>query len=86
MLSDVTTAAETMDEIEDHYKVFEDFDWKHEYAEKDVLDLPVEHFGTTIKLRAYRYPPKQYRKGVVFFIHGYGSFAQSNAILAKYFA
>ena len=53
------------------------------YAEEDVLELPVEQYGKQIKLKAYRYPPKEYRKAVVFYIHGYGSYANQNGMLAK---
>lgn len=45
------------------------------FKEIDVLDLPVIQYGKEIKLRAYRYPPKNYRKAVVFYIHGFGSYA-----------
>ena len=34
-------------------------------------------------MKAYRYPPKEYRKAVVFYIHGYGSYANQNGMLAK---
>ena len=54
---------------------FIDFNWEENFAEEDILELPVEQFGRVIKLKAYRYPPKNYRKGVVFYIHGYGSYA-----------
>ena len=40
-------------------------------------------FGKQIKLKAYRYPPKDYRKGVVFYVHGYGSYANVNGMLAR---
>lgn len=43
----------------------------------------MEQYGETIKLKAYRYPPKEYRKAVVFYIHGYGSYANQNGMLAK---
>lgn len=41
-------------------------------------------YGKTFSLKSYRWPPKSYRKAVVFYIHGYGSFAQHNAVYAKY--
>lgn len=37
-------------------------------------------------MRAYRYPPKNQRKAVIFYLHGYGSYAQANGSLAKYLA
>ena len=45
--------------------------------------MPVEQYGKQIKLKAYRYPPKEYRKAVVFYIHGYGSYANRNGAFAK---
>ena len=71
------------DEVLNDQKPFEYFDWKVQYAEEDVLELPVDHYGKTIMLKAYRFPPKEYRKGVVFYIHGYGSYANQNGMLAK---
>ena len=64
-------------------KPFENFDYKENYAEEDILELIVEQFGKPVKLKSYRYPPKEYRKGVVFYIHGYGSYANANGMLAK---
>ena len=43
-------------------------------------------FGKQIKLKAFRYPPKDYRKGVIFSIHGYGSHSNINGMLAKCWA
>ena len=48
---------EQVDDENEHI-VFDKFDWKEKFAEEDVLELPVEHFGKTIKLKSYRYPPK----------------------------
>ena len=67
-------------------EIMKDFNWKEKYAEEDVLELPVIQYGKEIKLKAYRYPPKVYRKAVVFYIHGYGSYANANASLAKVLA
>lgn len=64
-------------------KLSEDANWAHKFPEEDVLDLPVEHFGKTIQLKSYRYPPKEFRKAVVFKMHGYGSYSNYNAALAK---
>ena len=63
-----------------------DYNWRDNYAEEDVLELPVIQYGKEIKLKAYRYPPKEYRKAVVFYIHGYGSYANQNGALAKVLA
>lgn len=62
------------------------YSYNHEFKEQDVLDLPVVQFGTEVHLKAYRYPPKNYRKAVVFYLHGYGTYANSNGALAKYLA
>ena len=78
-------SSKTDDRLNDD-RPFEDFVYPHKFPEEDVLELPVEHFGKTIQLKSYRYPPKEYRKGVVFSIHGYGSYAQQAAPLAKCFA
>lgn len=67
-------------------KILRDFDYNHKFTEEDVLDLPVLQFGKVIRLKAYRYPPKNYRKAVIFYIHGYGSYAQATGALAKYLA
>lgn len=56
------------------------------WKEENVLELPVLQFGKEINLKAYRYPPKNYRKAVVFYIHGYGSYATANGGLAKLLA
>ena len=53
-----------------------DFSYYHKFKEEDVLDLPVIQFGKEVHLKAYRYPPKNYRKAVVFYLHGYGAYAQ----------
>ena len=37
-------------------------------------------------MKAYRYPPKEYRKAVVFYLHGWGSYANQNAALSKVLA
>ena len=66
---------------------YPDFDWqKAVYPESNVVDLPVEQNGKTIHLKAYRWPPKNERKAVVFYIHGYGSFVNHNAVYGKYLA
>ena len=65
---------------------FPDFDWKVQYPEEDVVDLPVEQYGETIHLKSYRWPAVGEKKAVVFYIHGYGSFASHNAVYAKYLA
>ena len=65
-------------------EILKDFDYNYSFKEEDVLDLPVLQFGKEIKLKAYRYPPKNYRKAVVFYIHGYGSYASANGAIAKY--
>ena len=73
--------------VEDDFtEIMNEFHWKDKFAEEDVLELPVTQYGKEIKLRAYRYPPKEYRKAVVFYIHGYGSHASANGALAKVLA
>jgi hypothetical protein len=46
------------------------------FPEQNVINLPVISFGDKVNLMAYRYPVPQgiERKGVVFYIHGYGCF------------
>lgn len=84
---DTTTAMlSTADDFEAPDDVMKDFSAAHRFKEEDVLDLPVVQFGRQINLKAYRYPPKTYRKAVIFYIHGYGSYAQSNGCIAKYLA
>ena len=68
---------------DDDLTPYANFDWKVDYPESNVLELPVLQFGKQIMLKSYRYPPKNYRKGVVFYMHGYGSYANQNAMLAK---
>jgi pimeloyl-ACP methyl ester carboxylesterase len=65
---------------------FPNFDPRARFPESDVLELPVVQKGKELLLRSYRYPPKNYRKAVVFYIHGYGSYANQNGQLAKYLA
>jgi hypothetical protein len=56
-------------------EIITEFSYEHKFKEEDVLHLPVTQFGKEVLLKAYRYPPKTYRKAVVFYIHGYGSYA-----------
>ena len=66
---------------------YPDFNWKTTvYPESNVVDLAVQQYGKTIQLSTYRWAPKNERKGVVFYIHGYGSFANHNAVYGKYLA
>ncbi len=40
-----------------------------------------------IKLQNYRYPSQRTeRKGIIFFVHGYGEYCARSAYFAKYFA
>lgn len=41
-----------------------------------------------MKLKSYRYPVPEgkQRKGVVFYVHGYGAYAQRDASIAREFA
>ena len=87
--TDVNTSfvqEELPEEEDDLAEIMKEFNWRDKYAEEDVLELPVVQYGKEIKLRAYRYPPKEYRKAVVFYIHGYGSYANQNGALAKVLA
>ena len=45
--------------------------------------MPVEQFGKPIKIAAYRYPVPEgtVRKGVVFYIHGYGCYAHHDCMM-----
>lgn len=52
------------------------------FPEEFVVDLTVFQFGKPIKLKSYRYPAVGERKGVVFFLHGYGTYANHDADLA----
>ena len=63
---------------------FSDYKYKTRFTESDVLELPVLQKGKELMLRSYRYPPKNYRKAIVFYIHGYGSYANQNGAIAKY--
>ena len=56
------------------------------WPETDVIDLPVISQGKQVKLKSYRWPAENERKGVVFLFHGYGSHAPQLAIVAKYLA
>ncbi len=55
------------------------------YPQEDVLDLEVMQFGQPIKLKNYRYPiPEgQTRRGVVFYLHGYGGYSNMDAEVAQ---
>ena len=46
------------------------------WVEMDPLKLRVEQDGEEITLMTYRYPvaPGTKRKGIVFYVHGYGSY------------
>ena len=65
------------------------FEWENRtFPEADVLELPVQQRGNTIYLKSYRYPvsvdtPK---KGVVFCLHGYGSWSEAMIGCYKFFA
>jgi len=66
----------------------EDFPIDFKFPEQNVLDLSVFQFGKPIKLKAYRYPVPvgKQRRGVVFYIHGYGAYANRDVNIAKEFA
>lgn len=55
------------------------------YPEEDVVDLTVEQFGKPIKLKSYRYPAvdQSKRRGIVFYLHGYGTYANRDVDIAK---
>ena len=72
--------------VSSSHTLYHNYSYEHTFKEDDVLEMPVTQFGKEIKLKAYRYPPKNYRKAVVFYMHGYGSYANQNACFAKYLA
>ena len=55
------------------------------FPEEFVVDLTVYQFGKPVKLKSYRYPVPEVeeRKGIAFFIHGFGSYANHDADLVK---
>ena len=55
------------------------------FPEQDVVDLTVYQFKKPIKLKSYRFSVtiNQKPRGIVFYIHGYGSYANADACLAK---
>lgn len=59
-----------------------------EWPEQGVLDLKVEQDGVEVKLHIYRYPVPErvIRKGVVFYVHGLGSYCERIAFIFKGFA
>ena len=67
---------------------YDGFEWRGLlWPEVGNLDLTVMEGSKEIKLMNYRWAPTEgERKGVIFLIHGYGSCAPQNAILAKYMA
>jgi alpha-beta hydrolase superfamily lysophospholipase len=67
-----------------------EFNFDLAYPEKNILDLQVtDQEGKPCLLQTYRYPvdtTKVERKGIVFYLHGYGSHSGSSAFYTKYFA
>lgn len=63
----------------------EDLKPDFKFPEENVLDLTVFQFGKPIKLKSYRYPVPvgKQRRGVIFYIHGYGAYANRDAGIAK---
>lgn len=55
------------------------------YPEVNVVDLQVVQFFKTINLKSYRFPvpSDKTRKGIVFYIHGYGAYSNRDAGIAK---
>jgi hypothetical protein len=51
------------------------------FPEEYVVDLTVTQFGEPIKLKSFRFPAVGDRKGVVFYMHGYGTYANHDADL-----
>ena len=65
----------------------EGFEWRGlEWPDQNCLELPVTQYGKEIKLKAMRWPAANERRGVVFILHGYGSYTENMAIIAKYLA
>ena len=67
----------------------EGFDWEKErFPEQDVVSLPVKQYGRTIHLKSYRYPVPAgtTKKGVIFCVHGYGSWSEAAIASYKFFA
>lgn len=58
------------------------------WPETDVLKLRVEQDDEEIPLMTYRYPVQAGtdRKGVIFYIHGYGSYCERYAFQGRAFA
>lgn len=53
-----------------------------------MVELPVQQYGRTIQLKSHRYPVPVDTplKGVIFAIHGYGSWSEACIATYKYFA
>ena len=98
ILSQVETASTTRpiseNEEKKEYKkwrTLDDFNHRLQYQQQDCLDLPVTYNdGTQVNLKAFRYSPDkdlfEKPRGIVFYLHGYGSYSQDNSIYAKYLA
>jgi alpha-beta hydrolase superfamily lysophospholipase len=57
------------------------------WPERDTLKLRVVQDGEEIMLMTYRYPvDPSVRKGVIFHIHGFGSYCERYAFMAKMWA
>jgi alpha-beta hydrolase superfamily lysophospholipase len=57
------------------------------WPEEDILRLRVMQDGEEIMLQTYRYPvDPSFRKGVIFYIHGFGSYCERYAFQAKMWA
>jgi len=58
------------------------------YPEEQVIDLLVQEGDDLIQLHTYHYPSqsKEGRQGVVFYLHGYGTYAGNTAYFFKAFA
>ena len=53
------------------------------FPQEHVVDLTVTQFGEPIKLKSYYFPCQDTREGVVFYIHGYGSYANNEATVCE---
>lgn len=55
-----------------------------EWPETNPLNLTVEQDGQQIPLMTYRYPVEaSLRKGVVFYVHGFGAYSEKTAFIFK---
>jgi len=70
-----------------HHPGYIDFG-AHRFPEVNPLPLVSvsQRTGKYFKLANYRYPSQGKRKGIIFFVHGYGEYCERYAYFAKAFA